>query len=194
MRAAGGWAAGMGLVASLVLSWTAGPASADIATPPGRCLVTASFAVGASDGPFRVSSRTLQPSDVVEVPLADTVTWTAEVVGEEPVPREMSGYVAIDLPWPLGSLSLGEWSGLSALVSNRGTDDYDLPASTPRGVDVAVRAEQRENGKVLCSGAATVTVAGSPFDSPATLVSLGGLGVSGVAVVLAGRAKYRSIG
>ena len=53
---------------------------------------------------------------------------------------------------------------------------------------------QGEHTCVVCTGTATVEIEGSPFASPVTLVSVGGLTASGVALFMSGRAKYRSVG
>lgn len=181
-------------VATAVGLGTAATANAEVTTPAGTCVATAAFLGGTSKGPFTVDTRTLQPSDVVLVPIADTVSWTGQLVGATPTARPVSGYIAVDLPWPLGTVTVDSWEGTTSLVENSGTDDYSLPSATPRGIEVQVRGVHRENGAVVCSATVTVEIEGSPFDSPAAIVSLGGLAASGVALAMAGRAKYRSVG
>jgi|GEM_PF-1766369 len=180
-----------GAAAAASLLWAA-PASADITNPPGRCVGTASFRTGTEDGgPFAVSTADLQPGDVLAVPLKDVVDWTGTVVGVEPgTEREVSGSITLTLPWPLPEVTIDSWSGTATDVGNAGVEEYELPSVTPRGVELELSGVHREAGAVWCTGAINVEVDGSPWSSPLTFVSVGGLAFSGVALALAGRPKY----
>jgi hypothetical protein len=180
--------AGAVLGAGMLVVLTQVPAHAEVITPPNTCQATAAFQTGV-DGPFTVDTQQLQPSAVIEVPLEDNVAWTARVLNQSPAPREVSGSLTVDLPWPLGTYTIESWSGMTDVVEKSGLTDYHLPAATPRGVELQVKGAHRENGQLVCSGTVNVKIAGSPFKSPATLVSLAGLAASGVALFLAGRPK-----
>lgn len=140
----------------------AAPAAADVTEPAGRCVGTASFAKGV-DKPFTISSSELQPSDVTSIPLSDTVTWSGELKGVAAQSREISGFVKVDMPWPIPDISLDDWGGSSAKIKNNDVKEYSLPSITPRGVELRVYGEHREAGAVFCSGAAKVKVDGSRF-------------------------------
>jgi hypothetical protein len=148
------------VVAATVTIATTAAAAADITEPPGRCVGTAAFANGV-DQPFTVSSSELQPSDVTTIPLSDTVTWSGTLQGVTATPREISGFVKVDMPWPIPDLTLDSWDGPSSRVENRDVKDYSLPSITPRGVELRVYGEHREAGAVFCSGEAKVKVDGS---------------------------------
>ena len=187
------WAA-VATVATGAVWWLAAPAGADITTPPGRCEGTATFTQGLDDtGPFSVDSRTLDPDTVTEVPLEDDVQWTAQLIGVAPAERPVSGYVAVDLPWPFGTVTINSCDDTTAKVQNSGTQSYDLPSLVPRSVEFQVEGEHREGANVYCSGSAKVKIEGSAFDTPLTFVSLVGLAASGVGLAMAGRSKYRRI-
>lgn len=151
-------------------AFLATPAAADVTEPAGRCVGTASFAKGV-DAPFTVSSATLQSGDVTSIPLSDTVTWSGKLVGVSAQSRDISGFVKIDMPWPIPDITLDSWDGPSARVENSDTKEYSLPSITPRDVELRVYGEHREAGAVFCSGAAKVKIDGSRF-GPFTIVSL----------------------
>lgn len=148
------------VAAALVLA--ASPASAEITEPAGRCVGQAAFAEGV-DGPFTVSSADLQPDDVTTIPLEDTVTWSGRLTGATSGRRDISGFVKVDMPWPIPDLTLDDWGGSSSRTENTDTTDYSLPAITPRGVELRVYGEHREAGSVFCSGSTKVKVDGSSF-------------------------------
>jgi hypothetical protein len=155
---------------ALLLGTTA--ARADVTDPPGRCVGTASFAEGV-DGPFTVDSRTLEPGDVITVPLSDDVTWEGSLVGvTEGQQRDISGFVKVDMPAPLPDITIDTWDGPATRIANNGVEEYSLPAITPRGVEIKVFGEHWENGTLFCSGSATIKVEGSPFSTPVTPVAL----------------------
>src|SRR5688572_19256280 len=106
------------LVTSVPLAAT--PASAEVV---GGCAGRATFKTGtAAQGSFTVDPATLGSSQVLEVPIADTVAWEGSLTGLAPLgsptdaaslaqlavtPRSIAGEVVVDLPWPLGQMVVG---------------------------------------------------------------------------------------
>lgn len=158
----------MVVLATLVTTGTT--VGADVTDPPGRCVGQASFAKGV-DGPFTMSSSALSSSDVTSIPLSDTVTWSGSLVGVTAQSREISGYVKIDMPWPIPDITLDSWDGTSSRTQNSDVEEYTLPSITPRDVVLRVYGEHREAGTVFCSGAAKVKIDGSRF-GPFTIASI----------------------
>ena len=133
------------------------PASADLVDPPGSCQVVAGWAGGG----FSVDSTTADPDAVIEVPRSDSVAWTTLLAGPPAgTERQIAGSLRLALPFPLGSVSIDEWSGPSTTVTDSGTRDYDLPAVVPAGVVFQVRGEHYENGALFCTGSALMRIAG----------------------------------
>jgi hypothetical protein len=165
----------------------ASPAAAKI---DGPCTGSGDFQGGTKDaGPFTVDGDT---SDVVEVPLKDTVHWQGAIdaSGE----RDYSGSIEVDLPWPLGAATIDTWDGTTEETSNQDEKSYDLPSAVPRGVEFEVTGHHSEDGKVVCSGTVKVKVEGGAFDSPIAPVALGGTVISGVGLALAGLSKIATRG
>ena len=183
-------------LASLVIvgSVLAAPAAADVTTPPGRCVGSASFAKG-GDGPFSVSSKDLSPSDVTTVPLSDTVSWEGSLIG---VPagtsREISGYVKVDMPWPIPDVTIDDWGGSSSRVANKDVKEYSLPSVTPRGVELRVYGQHSEAGQVFCSGSTKIKINGGAFSSPFALISLALLVASAALLAFTGMAVRPVLG
>lgn len=171
---------------AVALAATAVPAHADVTNPPGRCVGSASFAKGVT-GPFTISSSQLQPGDVTKVPVKDTVQWSGSLVGVAPTEREISGYVRIDMPWPLPDINLDSWSGPSSKTQNSDTKEYSLPSATPRGVELRVYGEHREAGTLFCSGSAKIEIEGSTMNA----FSIGSLALLAASVALAALASRR---
>ncbi len=155
------------LVAAAVITTVvlaAPPAGADVV---GGCAGRATFETGtAARGPFTVDPEALGSSQVVEVPIADTVAWEGALTGLAPpgsphaaaslaqlavAPRPIAGEVVVDLPWPLGRMVVGDWNSEADGIANTGEERYDLPSLVPRGVVFKVSGEHRENGSVFCS-------------------------------------------
>lgn len=187
-------------VGALVL--TSAPAGAVI-DPPGNCVGQGTFEKGTkARGSFTEQADQIPAGRVVEVPRADTVTWSGSLpklaAGGDPltvtVPkRPIRGFVAVDLPWPFGSVTVDSWGNDSDVVGNKGEHTYDLPSVVPRGVEFKVFGEHRENGSVYCSGFVLVKIEGGPFDSPLIWASLGLTAVSAAFFVVAGRPVFRKI-
>lgn len=167
------------------------PASAELVDPPGSCQVVAMW----TNGGFSVDSTTANPDTVIEVPRSDSVAWTTLLVGPQAgTERQIAGSLRLALPFPLGSVSIDDWSGPSTTVSDAGTRDYDLPGLVPAGVVFQVRGEHHENGALFCTGSAWMRIAGGPFDSPLTWVSLALTALLGAALLLAGRSGPPGVG
>jgi hypothetical protein len=165
----------------------ASPAAAQI---DGPCTGSGDFEDGTKDaGPFTVDGDT---SDVVEVPLKDTVHWQGAIdaSGE----RAYSGSIEVDLPWPLGEATIDTWDGTTEETGNKGDKSYDLPSAIPRGVEFEVTGHHSEDGTVVCSGTVKVKVEGGAFDSPLAPVGIGGTVVSGVGLAMAGLSKAAARG
>ena len=159
----------------------AGAASAELSGP---CTATGVFQTGVGDEPITVDATTIG-EEVVTVALSDTVAWTGTVTPTA-TPREYSGKVAVDLPWPLGAYTVDSWRGSSDAVANEGLEEYDLPSVMPRGVVFRVEGSHSEPG-VSCVGHVNLQVEGSVFKSPLTLASLAltALAGAGLAAVVA---------
>jgi hypothetical protein len=119
------------------------------------------------DGGFTVVSSDADPGEVIEIPRADQVAWTGQVVGPQPGrERPTAGSILLQLPAPLGRITVNRWDGNGVNVEASGTESYDLPALVPAGVVFTLHGEHREGGQVFCTGTAQLRIAGGPFDSP----------------------------
>ena len=88
-----------------------GTAGADVITPAGECVGSGRWqTAGLSE-----TSTARVPSDVVEVPRADTVRWSGNIKGYAPgaagARRAISGEVQLDLP--VGTATIDSWGGSS---------------------------------------------------------------------------------
>src|SRR5690606_35242635 len=172
------------LAAVGVAAWP-DPAAADLVDPPGSCVGTGTW----HDGGFTVDSSTAERGTVIEVPRADRVSWSGEVVGVDPgTERTIAGSVAGRLPVPLGSFTLTDWAGPTTTAAASGTETYDLPSFVPAGVVFQLQVEHYEDGALYCSGAAQLRIAGGPFDSPLIWIVLAATVLFGVLLALTGLA------
>lgn len=158
------------------------PAGADIVSPPGACVGSATWSDGTTE-----TSTDHRPSDVIVVPRADTVSWTGSqgAAGADGPRRDISGKVTLDLP--VGTVTIDDWSGSSVRYANQGQHDYDLP-SILAGVKMKLAGVHAENGTTTCQGSVYVEVAGG---GPLKPLALGGLVLSGVALAFAGKPVSR---
>jgi hypothetical protein len=179
-----GYAGGALALAGGLLLAAAPPAAADLAEPAGACVATGTWQAGG----FTVVSTDADPADVIEIPRADQVTWTGQVIGPDPGPeRPIAGRISLQLPPPLGGVTVDDWSGTGTNVDSTGTESYDLPGLVPAGLVFTLHAEHRENGQLFCSGSAQLRIAGGAFDSPLVWVGLAGTALSAGLLALAGR-------
>lgn len=176
------------LIAVVGLLVAPSAARADVIAPAGECVGSGQWRLAA----LAETSTAHVPSDVVEVPRADTVRWSGNIkgykVGDAGARRAISGEVQLDLP--VGTATIDSWSGSSVRYANEGEHAYDLP-SVLVGVTMRLHGEHRENGTVRCSGSVYVKVAGSVWSNPLSYGSLGLLAISGGALVFAGRPVFR---
>ncbi|MBI4884174.1 MAG: hypothetical protein HY826_08975 [Actinobacteria bacterium] len=171
-----------GLAFGILVIGSASQAMADIPGTDG----CAASGVWVEDGLIVVAET---DNGVFTIPRSDTVNWEGSVAGP---PGEYSGSVWVELPPPFGEVEVDSWSGDSETTSNSGSHEYDLPSLVPAGVEIVVSGEHNdENGS--CSGKATLEIDGGPFDSPVTLISLGGTAVTGLGVALTLRPLFRRV-
>jgi hypothetical protein len=166
----------------------ASPASADVVSPPGACAGSGHWVKANLDE----TSAEHKPDDVIKVPRSDTVQWAGNIKGNQlgavGPDRPISGSVQLDLP--IGSVTVDSWGGSSDRYANKGEHSYDLP-SVLSGIKIKLHGEHKDNGVVTCSGSVYVQVEGSAFSNPLTWGGLGGLVISGGALVFAGRPSFR---
>lgn len=183
IRRLGSAGGALALAGGVLLAGTP-PAAADLAEPAGACVATGTWDAGG----FTVVSTEADPADVIEIPRADELTWTGQVIGPDPgSPRPIAGSVSLQLPPPLGRITVDDWSGTTTNVGASGTQSYDLPGLVPAGLVFTLHAEHQENGQMFCSGTARLRIAGGAFDSPLVWVGLVGTALSAGLLTLVGR-------
>jgi hypothetical protein len=147
----------------------AAPAGAVIS---GGCTGEGTLAKGtkaSGKGPFAAES--IPASKVITIPLKDSVTWSGSV----PVPatkRNISGFVAVKLPWPISGFDIDTWGGPSSRVANNGVKDYELPSVLPRGTVFQVYGAHHDANGKDCAGFVLLKIEGGAFDSPLTAIAL----------------------
>ena len=106
------------LVAAAAVVAGGSPAAADVIEPPGACFGEGTWA----EGGFTESSADHEQSDVIEVPLEDTVAWFGAVgdaqLGDEVERRDISGEV--EIAFPFTSVVIDDWGGDSVKAANEG--------------------------------------------------------------------------
>jgi hypothetical protein len=144
------------MAATLLAAFPA-PAAADVSDPPGACVVTATW----GESGATVDSASTNPGDVIEIPQTKDVTWSARVNGPaEGTVRPVAGSVSLVLPAPLGTVTLGKWSGSTGKIATSGT--ADLPDLLPAGVAFQIRMEHYENGVLFCTASVQLRTSGGP--------------------------------
>jgi hypothetical protein len=173
-----------GVLGVLLIAGTV-PAGADIITPPGACVGSATWQ---STGKTETSTDH-NPDDVITVPAKDTVQWSGNQKGFAPnqagPARPVSGEVKIEMP--LGEITVDSWDGTSTKYGNSDTKSYDIP-SVLKGIKVKLSGEHRENGSVTCSGSIYLKVDGGGIASPLGIAAIVGLVITGFLLFLAGKA------
>lgn len=179
-----------GLLAGAALAVVMGGSTvADLDDDGTGCEGTASFETGTeADGPFTIVASDVGDETIV-VPRSDTVTWTGSV---DRAPGDYDGWIAIDLPAPLGTVTIDTWSGDSEQTSNSGVEEYDLPWLVPSGVEVTVRGEHADDNGT-CAATVTVEIEGGPFDTPIAPISIGGTVVTGAGFLALLRPLFRRV-
>jgi hypothetical protein len=164
--------AGVGLTMALGTFMVMAPPANAYITPTGSCTGEGTFTKGAkgvSPGPY--AAEKMGKSDVVIVPLSDDVKWSGSVAAGS-VPRAISGFVAVKLPWPFSSFTVDSWHNPSSTtVDNHGTKHYKLPSILPRDTIFQVYGAHVEPG-VNCAGFVLLKIEGSAFDTPLTAIFL----------------------
>lgn len=182
----------LALSGTLALGALHSGAHAEVTEPSGRCNGSATFANGPKPS-FTVTTGALDPTDVTTIRRSDTVEWRGGLTGVGRGRRAISGFVRLDLPWPIPDARIGRWSTSTDRSAQRGTKTYTLPGVTPRGVAFHLYGQHREAGALWCSGSTKVRLAGSRF-GPLTLGALALLALSALLWMLAARAASPALG
>ena len=116
--------------------------------------------------PILVVASELAPGEVVIIPLEGNVTWTGAIDIPQPSEaRDVSGNVKVKLPYPIGSVQVGNWASSGTLIANSGTYEYEFP-SILSGFEVTVEAKhwegnQTQSGPPTCAGEVTLALEGT---------------------------------
>jgi opacity protein-like surface antigen len=174
----------------LVLLMTAGPAAADVVDPSGACVGSGTW----QEGGFSETSTDHVPDDVIEIPRKDEVSWSGAIggaqLGDEVPRRDIAGKVELQLPPPVGWITVDDWGGSSVRAANEGVHDYDLP-SVVSGVKMKLRGQHSDAGTLTCSGSVFVKVEGS---NPLLIGGIVGMVLTGIALLFAGRPTFTQVG
>ena len=176
------WVAPATIVGLMIVA-SAGRAAADITTTDG-CT---------GSGTFRASGLSVDAGTigktVVVIPRSDTVDWKASVAAP---PGVYSGSISIDLPPPFGEVQIDSWNGNSQTTSNAGAKSYNFPSLIPSDVEFQVRGSHTdENG--YCTGFVNLKLAGGPFKSLLTPISLVATVVTGAGLLGTIRPLFRKV-
>ena len=163
-----------------ILVLFAAPAAADLEGP---CTAVGEFA----ESNVTVDAKTAKGT--IEVEHKDEISYVGTVEGATP-PREASGEIKVDMPFPLPDFKPGEWSDEDAAETEKtDTYSYDLPAIAPRGFDVEVSGFHKDGDLPKCSGSVTLRVKGGFFNSPAGPVAAVITAIAASGVVMAARPR-----
>lgn len=161
----------------------AGPAGADVVTPPGACFGSGTWQ---STGQEENTAEHV-PSDVITIPQQDTVDWSGQVGdGTGTERREIGGEIRVELP--IGSVVVDDWGGESERYANAGEHTYKLP-SVVVGIEFTLTGSHSEGGSEVCSGSVGMVVDGNLFSNPLAIGSLATLVLSGAGLVFAAKGK-----
>lgn len=181
--------AGLAVVAAAGVATVAGGAAQASLTPEDNCLVAATVTPG------KVAINPAAGNGPYTIPVDGRVRWQAALTAPEPTePRAFHGGLAIIAPGGFddlfgGLLEFRSWSSRkSTSVASDDAERYNLPAWTPRGVDIPVRGFQRDplGG---CRGEILVRVEGGRFESPLAWIAVGGTLFWLGATLLAGKLR-----
>jgi hypothetical protein len=148
----------------------------------------ATFLLGVGTGSITVDVNAASTEEPVEIGAEDAVEWRVSVPGRT-TPEPMRGRLEIDLPWPLGTQTVEEWSGTATQGEATGLYTYQLTKAFPRGVPFTMVGTHGEPN-VACVGQVALQIEGGAFDSWWIWVGLGGMALSAIALLLAGRARW----
>lgn len=179
--------AGAVVLASLM---AAGPAAADVVDPDGACVGSGSWA----EGGLSETSTDHVPDDVIKIPRKDVVSWSGAIgdaqLGDEVPRRAIAGKVQIQLPPPIGWVTIDDWGGSSVRAANEGEHDYDLP-SVLSGVKMKLRGEHSDAGSLTCAGSVFVEIDGG--SNPLMIAGIVGMVLSGGALLYSGKAVFTKV-
>ncbi len=168
---------------------TTGTAAADVVDPPGACVGSGTW----QEGRLPETSTKHVPSDVITIPRKDVVSWSGAIggaqLGDEVPRREIAGKVELQLPPPVGWITIDDWGGNSVRAANEGVHDYDLP-SLLGGVKMKLRGQHSDAGSLTCSGSVFVQIDGS---SPLLIAGIVGLVLSGGVLLYSGKAVFTKV-
>lgn len=172
----------LGGTVMLMVAAMAAPASAEMIQGP--CTGSAQFSNGA------VVTESTPISEVVEVPVEDTVIYAGDTHLSPPDDEEaFSGEVSVRLPLG-GSWVVVSWpvpAGETESVMDGGTYTYDVPGFVPRGTGgLEVTAFHSQRGQI-CQVAVTMSIAGDP--GAAAIIGTAGTAAFGAGVLGAGLRK-----
>jgi len=180
-------ALGFATIGALSLTSNAG---ADVVTPTGACVGTATFPASGGMPLTTYSSQALTPGVTVPIPRSDVVAWSGKDVAgaaHSTGRRAIAGSISLSAPFGI-SIALWSWGGTSIKYANGGTTSYTIP-SIAAHFKLTVSGYHDDAGTQTCSGKVNVQVAGGAFSNPLAPASLAGIVVFGAALVFAGRVK-----
>lgn len=177
------WVGVIGLSTTLFVA-SATPAVAEVSGP---CDGSATWSTG-----LVVNARDIEAGEVIVVPRVASVTWSGSINLDPPPtePRAASGYVRIKLPFPIGQVTVGDWSDTGTTVANSGSYDYEL-TNILAGFKVPVTASHWEGtltptGSATCTGSAVLQLEGTNpagfIAAALTVISIAGVYLSVQAV------------
>ena len=178
-----------GTAAAVMAVTVVGMAAPAGAVLNGACSGQGSLAKGTAasgKGPFAAES--IPAGQVITVPISDDVAWSGSVsvpAGQ----RQISGFVALKLPWPFGDVKIDTWGGPSSKVANNGTKHYKLLSVLPRETVFKVFGQHHDANNVNCDGYVLLKIEGSAFATPLTAISLAVTAGLGLILLVLGRAK-----
>ncbi len=142
--------------------------------------------------------------DEFTVPRNGTVEWVGRIDtdSEETEPRSHNGQVVIVLPPLIGDvlglfLDDGEpdvrrWADTeTTATTDKGVTKYNIPGWVPAGAPIRVEGVHNDTAQ-NCDGWVVLTIDGSPWSSPTTLIAVGGTIAALAGLVLAGKARWRA--
>jgi hypothetical protein len=148
-------------VVVVVPALAASPAGA---TLEGPCTASGQVSVNGVAKTGVIDPRT---TNSTKIPRKGVVHWKGTAGSGK---RPISGKVQIELPPPIGKVTIGSWGGSSGSHANAGNYKYDFP-SVLLGLKVPVSGEHHEP-RIDCSGSITVQLDGSPIKNPVLIASL----------------------
>ena len=179
-----------GFVLTALVIWAV-PAGATVTGP---CDGSASWPE--ENPPIEVVASNLAPGEVVVIPLQGNVIWTGAIAIPQPSEaRDVSGNVTVKVPFPVGSVQVGNWASSGTMIENSGTYEYEFP-SLLSGFEVTVDAKhwegnQTQSGPPTCAGQVTLALEGT---NPIGFIASGLSVVSIMGAYLAIRVKGPAAG